>query len=305
LASRYIYGDNELYQKLENKIAKISQKDAAIIFGSGYLTNIGIIPALFDKNDLILADKLSHSCLIEGMKLSGAKSIRFIHNNLNSLENFLKKYRNNHQKCLIITENVFSMDGDLGKINEFISLSKKYDCFLLSDNAHGLGVINQKYDDYDLHLKVGTFSKSCAGYGGYVCANKIIIDYLRNFSKSAIYSTALPPSIIANNLEALKIIEKGDRTKKLWKNINYFCNLIDFSDPQSAIIPIIVGDNKKTLEIAKKLQEKNLLTSAIRPPTVANGTSRIRITITSGHTKNKLELLAENIKKLKYSEFLS
>ena len=295
LSSRYIYGDNDLYQKLENKIAKINQKEAAIIFGSGYLANIGIIPALCDKNDLILADKLSHSCLIEGSKLSEAKFTRFAHNNLESLENLLKKYRKNHQKCLIITENIFSMDGNLGKINAIITLAKKYDCFLLSDNAHGLGVINEKYDDYDLHLKVGTFSKSCAGYGGYVAANEVIIDYLRNFSKSAIYSTALPPATLASNLKALEIIEKGDLTKKLWDNINYFCDLINFTNPQSAIIPIIIGENKKTLEIAEKLKEKGLLVYAIRPPTVANGKARIRITITAGHKNDDLKLLAENL----------
>ena len=295
LSSRYIYGDNDLYQKLENKIAKINQKEDAVIFGSGYLANIGIIPAICNKNDLILLDKLSHSCLVEGAKLSGAKFLPFKHNNIELLEILLNKYRNKYQKCLIITENVFSMDGNLGKINEIITLAKKYDCFVLSDNAHGLGVINKKYDDYDLHLKVGTFSKSCAGYGGYVCANEIIIDYLRNFSKSAIYSTALPPATIASNLEALKIIEKGDLTHKLWENINYFCNLINFLHPQSAIIPIIIGENKKTLQIAEKLKEKGLLVCAIRPPTVAKGKARIRITITASHKKNDLKFLAENL----------
>ena len=146
LSSRYIYGDNELYQKLEEKISQMNQKDSAIIFGSGYLTNIGVIPALCNKSDLILADKLLHSCLIDGAKLSGSKFTRFAHNNLESLENLLKKHRKNHQKCLIITETIFSMDGNLGKINEIIAIAKKYDCFLLTDNAHGLGVINEKYD---------------------------------------------------------------------------------------------------------------------------------------------------------------
>jgi 8-amino-7-oxononanoate synthase len=301
LSSRYIYGDNDLYQKLEAKIAKINQKDSAIIFGSGYLTNIGVIPALCDKNDLILADKLSHSCLIDGAKLSGAKFTRFAHNNLESLENLLKKYRNNYQKCLIITETVFSMDGNLGKINEIIALAKKYDCFLLTDNAHGLGVIDSKISqdilDYDLHLKIGTFSKSCSGYGGYVCADEIIIDYLRNFSKSAIYSTALPPAILAGNLKALEIIGKGELTQKLWENIDYFCDLMNIKNSESAIIPIIIGNAKKTLAISNKLKEEGFLVSAIRPPTVAIGKSRLRITITASHKKDDLKKLAENIHK--------
>lgn len=302
LSSRYIYGDNELYQKLEEKISQMNQKDSAIIFGSGYLTNIGVIPALCNKSDLILADKLSHSCLIDGAKLSGSKFTRFAHNNLESLENLLKKHRNNHQKCLIITETIFSMDGNLGKINEIIAIAKKYDCFLLTDNAHGLGVINEKYDKYNLHLKVGTFSKSCSGYGGYVCADKIIIDYLRNFSKSAIYSTALPPAILANNLKALEIIEKGNLTKELWENIDYFCDLMNIKNQESAIIPIIIGDARKTLEFSEKLKEKGFLISAIRPPTVAIGKSRLRITITASHKKSNLKILAKNIHK--YNDYI-
>ena len=295
LSSRYIYGDNDLYQKLEQKIAKINHKDAAMIFGSGYLANIGVIPALCDKNDLILADKLSHSCLIEGGQLSGAKFFRFAHNNLESLENLLKKHRQNQQKCLIITETVFSMDGDLGKINQIIAIAKKYDAFLLSDNAHGLGVINQKYSDYDLHLKIGTFTKAVAGYGGYVVAKQEIIDYLRNFSKSAIYSTALPPAILAGNFKALEKIEAGNLTKKLWQNIEYFCQLMQIKNPQSAIIAIIISDALKTLKIAEKLKEKGFLISAIRPPTVAIGKSRLRITVSAGHKKDDLKLLAENL----------
>lgn len=302
LSSRYIYGDNELYQKLEEKISQMNQKDSAIIFGSGYLTNIGVIPALCNKSDLILADKLSHSCLIDGAKLSGSKFTRFAHNNLESLENLLKKHRKNHQKCLIITETIFSMDGNLGKINEIIAIAKKYDCFLLTDNAHGLGVINEKYDKYNLHLKVGTFSKSCSGYGGYVCADKIIIDYLRNFSKSAIYSTALPPAILANNLKALEIIEKGNLTKELWENIDYFCDLMNIKNQESAIIPIIIGDARKTLEFSGKLKEKGFLVSAIRPPTVAIGKSRLRITITASHKKSNLKILAKNIHK--YNDYI-
>lgn len=302
LSSRYIYGDNELYQKLEEKISQMNQKDSAIIFGSGYLTNIGVIPALCNKSDLILADKLSHSCLIDGAKLSGSKFTRFAHNNLESLENLLKKHRKNHQKCLIITETIFSMDGNLGKINEIIAIAKKYDCFLLTDNAHGLGVINEKYDKYNLHLKVGTFSKSCSGYGGYVCADKIIIDYLRNFSKSAIYSTALPPAILANNLKALEIIEKGNLTKELWENIDYFCDLMNIKNQESAIIPIIIGDARKTLEFSEKLKEKGFLISAIRPPTVAIGKSRLRITITASHKKSNLKILAKNIHK--YNDYI-
>ncbi|MFT4718492.1 MAG: 8-amino-7-oxononanoate synthase [Rickettsiales bacterium] len=177
-------------------------------------------------------------------------------------------------------------------------MAKKYDSFTLSDHAHSLGVINKKYQDYDLHLKIGTFSKACAGYGGYVSANQEIINYLRNFSKSAIYSTALPPATLAGNLKALEIIEKKDLTKKLWENINYFCSLIDIENQQSAIIPIIIGDNAKTLKIAENLKDQGFLVSAIRPPTVAIGKSRLRITIGTSHTRGELKSLATNLRNL-------
>lgn len=296
LSSRYIIGNHPLYSKLEAKISKITKKDQSIVFGSGYLANIGVISSLFDKNDLILADKLSHSCLIEGSKLSGAKFIRFPHNDLKSLSNLIAKYRKQYNKCLIISETVFSMDGDLAPIDQLINIAKDSNSFILTDDAHGLGVINAKYTNYDLHLKIGTLSKAVAGYGGYVAAKSEIINYLRNFAKSAIYSTALPPAILASNLMALEEMSKGNLTQKLWQNIDYFCDLLNIKNQKSAIIPIIVGDAAKALEISNNLKKSGFLISAIRPPTVAIGKSRLRITISAAHKKKDLKNLAQIIK---------
>ena len=263
-ASRYITGNNHLYQILEQKLSKLKNSDDSIVFGSGYLTAIGVIPALMGNKDLIIADKLIHSCLIDGAKLSGTKFLRFKHNDLEHCQKLLDKNRDKYQKCLIITETVFSMDGDLGEINQLLNLAVKYNCLLLSDDAHGIGIINQKQlykqlnesknkDKKNIYLQIGTLSKAVGGYGGYICANQLVIDYLRNFARTAIYSTALPPAIIAGNLQALKIIEKDQKLKeKALENAAYFCHAMNPPPPQSTIVIIIVTQAEKALQIVTK-----------------------------------------------------
>lgn len=303
-ASRYVTGNNGLHLKLEKKLAAIKNTDEAIIFGSGYLTGIGIIPALVTEGDLIVADKLIHSSLLDGCKLSGAKLMRFRHNEINHAEEILKKERKNFKKCLIITETVFSMDGDLGKVNELLELAKNFEAFLLSDDAHGIGIIKQKFKKSDLHIQAGTLSKGVGGYGGYVCASKLIIDYLRNFAKSAIYSTALPAAVLAGNLKALEIIAKDKKLgnkalgNKALENANYFCKLLKLPKAESAIVPIIIGDAGKTLAISKKIKDQGFLISAIRPPTVEQNKSRLRITFSALHKKTAIKKLAKIIENI-------
>lgn len=298
-ASRYVTGNNNLYSKLEQKIAKIKNCDDAIVFGSGYLTAIGIIPALVEKGDLIVADRLIHSSLIDGAKLSNAKILRFKHNNLAHCEEILKQNRHLFKKCLLITETVFSMDGDVGKIPELLQLAKKYDCLLISDDAHGLGLVEFDVEkNQQNYLQIGTLSKAVGTYGGYVAGDKIIIDYLRNFAKSAIYSTALPPAVLASAIASLEIIKKENLKKKLLENANYFCSLLNLPKAESAIVVIIIGDNKKVVEIANKTLEKGFLISAIRPPTVEKGKARLRITFKSDHKKDDIYQLAQIIKDL-------
>lgn len=298
-ASRYVTGNNELHLKLEKKLAELKNADAAIIFGSGYLSGIGIIPALVEDGDLIVADKLIHSSLLDGCKLSGAKLMRFRHNEIDHAKEILQKERKNFNKCLIITETVFSMDGDLGKVNELLELAKNFEAFLLSDDAHGIGIIKQKFKKSDLHIHAGTLSKAVGGYGGYVSSSKLIIDYLRNFAKSAIYSTALPANILAGNLKALEIISKDKKLgNKALENANYFCSLLKLPKAQSAIIPIIIGDASKTLAISRKIKDHGFLISAIRPPTVEANKARLRITFSTFHKKTDIKKLAEIIKLL-------
>ena len=287
--SRYISGNNPLNIELEKQISQIKNTEDAMIFGSGYLAAVGVIPALVGKGDLILADKLIHSSLLDGVFISKAKMFRFIHNDMTNARQILQQKRDKFNKLLIITETVFSMDGDLGKVQDLLSLAKEFNGILLSDDAHGLGLINSKGDD-KCHIKMGTFSKAAGGYGGYVCAQGEIIDYLRNFSKSAIYTTALPPAIIAGNLAALRIIDKDQKLKKkALTNAKYFCQLMKLPMPQSVIVVIIIEDNKKLMEIVDNVKIHGFLISAVRPPTVP--TARLRITFAAHHKKIDIKKL--------------
>ena len=265
-----------------------------MIFGSGYLAAVGIIPALVGKGDLILADKLIHASLLDGVAISKAKMLRFFHNDIENANKILDHHRDKFNKLLIITETVFSMDGDCGKIQELLDLAKKFKGNLLSDDAHGLGLIKKKYND-ESHLQMGTFSKAVGGYGGYVCAKAEIIDYIRNFSKSAIYTTALPPAILAGNLAALKIIAKDKKLRKnALNNAKYFCELMQISIAQSAIVIILINDNKKVIEITNIIRENGFLISAVRQPTVS--TARLRITFNANHKKRDIKSLVKIIK---------
>ena len=311
-ASRYVFSDNPFAQKLESKLAKLKNCDAAMVLGSGYLSGVGIIPALVGQGDFIVADKLIHSSLIDGCKLSAAKLMRFSHNDLGHCEQILQQLSlpnadgeaiHKIPKILIITETVFSMDGDLGKVNQLIELAKKYNCLILTDDAHGLGIIKPSYPQYENHLQCGTLSKAAGGYGGYACGSHLLIDYLRNFTKPAIYSTALPAAILAANLKAIEIIAKDKKLRgkalgekalggKALENASYFCHLIGLEKPQSTIIPIIVGDASKALRISQELKQNGFLISAIRPPTVEVGKSRLRITFCANHKKKDIKKLA-------------
>ena len=300
-ASRYIFTNHNLHETLEKTLSDLKNTDDTIIFGSGYLAGTSAIAALIDKGDLILADKLIHSSLIDGAKLSGAKMLRFKHNDVNHAKEILEKQRKDFKKCLIITETVFSMDGDLGKIDELLELALKHNCLLLSDDAHGIGIVKNKYPQKykEIHLQLGTLSKGVGGYGGYVCSSKNLIDYLRNFARSSIYSTALPPSILAGNIESLKIIKEDKKLgKKALENANYFCQLLNLEATKSCIVPIIIGDVNKTLKISQEIEKAGFLISAIRPPTVEKNKSRLRITFNSNNKKSDIKKLSYLLTKL-------
>jgi len=298
-ASRFITGNNVIYKKLEKQIAEFYKAEKAIIFASGYSTAIGVIPALVGEGDLVVADKLIHSCLIDGIKLSMAKMIRFNHNDIEHCQKILSENHQKYRKILLISENIFSMDGDCGKINELLIIAKKYSAILLTDDAHGIS-INTIKDQ--LHIQMGTLSKGFGSLGGFVVGNKIIIEYLIQFAKSLRYSTALPPSILASSLMAFKLAKNQKLAKKSLANAEYFCQIMNMPKPQSTIVPIIIGDEKRTLLIAQKILSKGFIVGAIRYPTVPLNTSRLRLTFSASHQKKQIKQLALIIKQqLKYN----
>ncbi len=294
-ASRYITGNNHLYFELEKQLAIFKKAQDALVFSSGYACAIGVIPALVGEGDLVIADKLIHSCLLDGIKLSSAKLIRFAHNDLGHCQKILQQNRSNFKKCLIVSETVFSMDGDLGKIQELQDLAQQFQALLLSDDAHGLGLDNLKIKQLpNYHLQMGTMSKAFGAMGGYICGERTIIDYLRNFSRSQIYSTALPPCVLASCLTSLKIIQKQQLAKKALINAQFFCELMNIPITESAIVIINLKTTKQAITIAKNILKQGIIIASIRPPTVA--TPRLRITFNALHNKLQIKKLAKILK---------
>ncbi len=300
-ASRFVTGNNPLYNELESRLAHLKGTEDAIVFGSGYLTNIGIIPAIAGRSDLILADKFVHACLIDGAQLSGAKLLRFEHNNVQKCEEILKKQRKGYKNCVILTDGVFSMDGDIAPVDELCRLAKKYNAWLITDDAHGLGVLNNgigSSPNLKPHIQMGTLSKAVGGFGGYVCTSKKVADFLRNKSRSLIYSTALPPMVLAAAIAAIDIITSDkELIKKPLENARYFTEVLGLPEAQSPIVPLILGEAAKAIEASKMLEANGFLVSAIRPPTVPQGTARLRFTFSALHNREEIGKLAEIIKR--------
>lgn len=290
-ASRLITGNHPLYAPLEKQIAKMKGKEAALVFGSGYLANIGIIPTLVGEGDLIVADKLVHACMIDGALLSGATLKRFKHNDLTSAEVFLDEHRGKYERTLILTEHVFSMDGDVAPLAGLAKLAKRYNALLMVDNAHGLGILKS---DADVDIWMGTLSKAAGAYGGYIATSKKVIDDMVNGARSFIFSTGLPPAVCASALKALEIMEReperGARALKLARKVN--------AKAESSIVPVVIGSEEGALRAAEKLKARGILSVAIRPPTVPSGTSRLRLTFSAEHTDEQVDQLIAALKTL-------
>ena len=303
-ASRLVTGNNYLYSLLETKIKKLKKTSACCVFGSGFLANIGVISSLMDKRDLVLIDELSHASTFLGAKLSGSHVIQFKHNNVEDLEKRLYKFRNKYDKCLILTEGVFSMDGDISPQDDIADLKNKYSASFMLDDAHGLGVIGdgtgsnslfKKKPDIDIYL--GTLSKAVGSYGGFICGKKNLIDFIINRCRSQIYTTGLPPSVLAASIKSLEIIKSNKRLiKKPLENAIFFSKIVGLETPVSPIVPIILGDENRALNLSRYLKRCGYIVGAIRPPTVPKGTSRLRIAFNSSHTKLQIKNLANLIK---------
>lgn len=295
-ASRLVTGNSPLYLELEALLATIKGTESALVMGSGFLANIGVIPAFAGRGDLIIADKLVHASIIDGCRLSGAKLLRFAHNDVLSCAKILKQRRKNFKNCLIVTETVFSMDGDIAPIDELYNLAENFDAWLMSDDAHGLGVISVNSGARP-HIQMGTLSKAVGSYGGYVCAKKTVIGYLAGAARSLVYSTALPPATLASSIASLKIIMKDkDLSNAPLNNAILFTSLLGMKPAVSPVVPLVLGSEERAVMAAAALESEGFLVAAIRPPTVPNGTSRLRFAFSAWHKEADIERMVRVIK---------
>lgn len=308
---RTIIGNNDLYEELETKLAKYKREEAAFVFQSGLNCNMGTIQAITDKGDLIVSDELNHASIIDGVKLSKADKAVYKHSDMEDLERILKEKRDSYENVLIITDGVFSMDGDLARLPEIVELAEKYQCMTYVDDAHGSGVLGENgrgtVDHFNLHGRVdfiiGTLSKGIGVIGGYVAGNKTMKEWLLHRGRPALFSTALPPSSVASIIEAFNILEETtEYTDRLWDNARYFKDKLgklgfDIGNSETPITPVIVGDEELAMTLSKELLSDGLFVSAIVFPTVPKGTARLRCMISANHTKEQLDRAVEIFEK--------
>jgi 8-amino-7-oxononanoate synthase len=308
-ASRLVTGTLPLHEEFETRIAREKGYPAALLFGSGYLANAGIIPAVVDRNDLIFADKLIHASMIDACKLSGAKLVRFAHNDPDTLRQRLEQFHDDGGRKLILVESVYSMDGDIAPLAAIAALADEFNAMLMVDEAHssgtfgpnGAGLVREWGLEKSVNLSMGTLSKAFAGYGGFVACSSEMRHWLIHSARAFIYTTAPPPALVGAALGILDILEASPRLGAILQaNASYFRSLLnnaglDTMQSQSQIIPIQIGDNEKALQISRQLRNEGIIAAAIRPPTVPAGTARIRLSITLAHHIDDLERAANLI----------
>ncbi len=309
-ASRLMSGDLSIHHELEKAVANHLSTQAALVFGSGYLANTGVISALLTRRDIVFMDRACHASMVDGAVLSRAKLYRFRHNDPEDLERLLSRHRQEGKRALVAVEGVYSMDGDLCPISDIIQLKKRYDALLLVDDAHGVGVFGQRGQGTvgdkwikKTDLLIGTFGKALGGYGAFCAATKDAITFLVNKARPFIFSTALPPCVIASNLAAIRLLPSLDHKRrhleKLSKRLR--SGLIERlglkSTSCSQIVPVVIGDNRKAIKVAEYLVEEGFWVRAIRPPTVPKNTARLSIFLTALHTTEMIDRLLDILEK--------
>ena len=292
-ASRLITGNHPAYAPLERALAEHKGTEAALVMGSGYLANIGLIPALVGKGDLIVADKLSHACILDGAQLSGATIKRFRHNDATHARVLLEEFRGLHRRLLIITEHIFSMDGDRAPLTKLAALAQDYEGWLMVDDAHGIGFAD-KQAAAPVDIWMGTLSKALGSYGGYVCASRAVVDYLTNSVRSFIFTTGLPPATCAAALAALHVLQREpERAQRAHAHAVRVARALNMPLPDAAILPWVIGDEHAAMQASAELKAQGMLAMAIRPPTVPPGTSRIRFAFLAEHTDAQVDALID------------
>ncbi len=298
-ASRLVSGDDPTMHVLEQSLASWKGFEACLLMGSGMLANIGLIQALADRHTHIFADKLNHASLVDGTRLSGAKVHRFPHLNLQILEEMLQK--SDAKKKLIVSDGVFSMDGDVADVAALLALADSYDALLLLDDAHGTGTLGEQgkgllaqagLAGHARLIEVGTLGKAFGSYGAYVLGTAEMIEGLRQHMRTLIFSTALPPSLYAGAQVALDLMQTTDVVKQLQNNITYFlaqAKNLPLMPSQTAIQPMLLGKDEDALDASNQLREQGYFVPAIRPPTVPEGSARLRLTLSAAHSQQDIQ----------------
>ncbi|MBG9453731.1 8-amino-7-oxononanoate synthase [Lysinibacillus sphaericus] len=309
--SRLTTGNFDIHEQLESEIAVLKKTEAAIVFSSGYLANIGVISSVMKAGDIIFSDAWNHASIIDGCRLSQAKTIVYEHADMVDLEHKLKQSHGDGKK-LIVTDGVFSMDGDIAPLPEIVALAKEYNAYIMIDDAHVTGVLGtdgRGTADYfglkdEIDFTVGTLSKAIGAEGGFVATSAIAKNYLLNKARSFIFQTSLSPSAIEAAREGISIIQnEPERRKKLLNNAKYLRLKLEESgfvvnEGETPIITLLIGDSHEAVQFSEKLMDEGVFIPAIRPPTVPKGSSRLRITVMATHTMEQLDTVINKMKKI-------
>ncbi|MDT7893866.1 MAG: glycine C-acetyltransferase [Armatimonadota bacterium] len=311
-AVRTIAGTMKLHLELERKLAEFKGAEAVVSFQSGFCANLATIPALVGREDVIFSDELNHASIIDGCRLSRAEIIRYAHCDVDDLKAKLQEHRHKFRRALIVTDGVFSMDGDIAPLPEIVKLAREYDAFVMVDDAHGEGVLGKGgrgiTDHFGLHgevdIEVGTLSKAFGVVGGYVAGSYELCEYLRQRGRPFLFSSAVTPADVAACIAAVDILlQSEDRVQRLWENACYFQNGLkglgfDIGKTQTPITPVMLGEAPLAQEFSKRLFEEGIFAQAIGYPTVPRGAARIRVMISAVHTKEDLDFALEKFAKV-------
>lgn len=301
-AARLISGNHDLYPQVEERLARFKQTEAALLFSTGYQANLGVISALLDSHAVVFSDELNHASIVDGCRLSRARVRIFPHNDLAALERLLQRETSAGRR-LIVVDGLYSMDGDVAPLGEIVSLAERYDCMTMVDDSHGTGVLGETGRGTAeatgvlgrIDIETGSLAKALAGFGAYVVGNRPVIELLINRARPFIFTCAMPPAVVATVLEALAVIaQEPERRERLWDNVRYMragLRAVGFeiSPSGTQIIPLVVGEQERTMRFCHELLDRGVFAQGIRYPAVPRGTERIRLTITASHSKADLD----------------
>jgi glycine C-acetyltransferase len=310
-ASRLISGNLALHEELEKKIADFKMTESAILFNCGYMANCGILGALGQREDVIFSDRFNHASIIDGILLSRARLVRYAHKDMDGLRRLLIHHQSKRGKRIIVTDSVFSMDGDIAPLQEIAALAREFGASVIVDEAHATGVLGENGRgalellnlESEIDIQMGTLGKALGGFGAYVAGDSLLIDFLVNQARPLIFTTALPPAVIAASLKALDIVQnRPDLRDTLLGQANWFRKKLQNAgfntlESETHIIPVLVGENEKAIQFSQKLLEAGIYAPAVRPPTVPKGTARLRISLMATHTLADLEEAMDKIQK--------